>query len=117
MAGIDPRTYWTGVVEEARDFLDRVHAVPVQECGEALVDLKACALEAGVPVHFTERPKPDGQQRVFYVRQSLAPRLLAAAEAMRHRGWWLRLEDGWRSLGSQAAGVSSEWVLTQVWTS
>jgi D-alanyl-D-alanine dipeptidase len=50
---------------------------------------------------FSDKPHSEGLPRLFYLRQGLVPRFLAAAREMNDRGWILKVEDGYRTLTMQ----------------
>ena len=95
------RRYWTEQMEAAHGFMQRLQAHPVAECGEPMQALEPAADEAGIRIEFPAGLKLGELQRVFALRASLVPRLLAVAAAMLRQGWVLRLEDAYRSLAVQ----------------
>ncbi len=101
-------------MEAAVGYLARVESHPVEESGEPLRPLEPAAREAGVPMAFPVGLKLGCLPRRFALRESLVPRLLAVAEAMRRRGWLLRVEDAYRSLEVQAQGTSCDFIVETV---
>lgn len=91
------RAYWTSQLDEAHDFMTRVLAFPVRECGEKLVPLALAATGAGVEVTFSARPHVLGLPRCLVLRQGQINGFLRAAQAMNQRGWVLNVEDGFRT--------------------
>jgi D-alanyl-D-alanine dipeptidase len=109
------RRYWTAQMEAAHDYMQRLQEQPVAECGEPLRWLEPAAREAGVRIAFPTGLKLGVLPRVFALRASLVPRLLAVAEAMLRQGWLLRLDDAYRSLAVQAQGTSCDFVVDTVY--
>jgi D-alanyl-D-alanine dipeptidase len=97
------RSYWAGQLDEAHAFMMRVRDYPVAECGEPLASLADAAREAGVAVAFSDRPHVHGRPRNYLLREGLIARFVDAARRLNHRGWILRVEDGYRDLAMQTA--------------
>ena len=96
------RAYWSGQLEAAWRFMfEDILPYPVQECGEPLVELAPAARDAGVEVHFSQRPHVLGLPRVFVLRAGQIAGFLGAARAMNELGWAMRVEDGYRSRAMQ----------------
>ena len=91
------RAYWTEQLDAAYAFMRRAMDYPVAECGEPLVALAPAADGAGVEVTFAATKAVDDLDRLFYLRQALIEPFLAAAAEMNHRGWVLKVEDGYRT--------------------
>ena len=91
------RAFWTGKLDEAYAFMQRVRQAPVKECGEPLVSLAEAAQAAGVELEFSGKPHVLGLPRLYFLREGLIGPLLAAARDMLARGWVMRIEDGFRT--------------------
>lgn len=101
-------------MEEAYAFMQRLLAYPTKDCLETLVSVPDAARDAGVRIEFTRGMKLGSLERVFALRQSFVPRLLAAGEALLQRGLVLRLEDAYRSLDVQRRGACCDYILKGV---
>lgn len=97
----DRRAYWAAQMDEADAFMRKIQTAPVGECGEPMLPLIPAVQAAGVEVVFSDKPHSEGLPRLFYLRQGLVPRFLAAAREMNDRGWILKVEDGYRTLTMQ----------------
>lgn len=95
------RAYWSSQMDQAAAFMDAAAAVPVVDDGQPMVSLTQAAADAGVQVLFSDTPYNTGHQRVFALRQGLVPGFLGAAREMNHRGWVMKVEDGYRSVDMQ----------------
>lgn len=91
------RVYWTKQMEAAFDFMDRILAYPVEECGEPLVSMREAVAAEGLTVDFSQTWIAGRHERLFYFREGLIRDFLAAAREMNERGWILKVEDGYRS--------------------
>ena len=91
------RAFWTGKLDEAHAFMQRVRQQPVKECGEPLVSLAEAAKAAGVALEFSSQPHVLGLPRLYFLREGLIEPVLAAARDMWARGWVIRIEDGFRT--------------------
>lgn len=108
------RRYWTEQMDEAYDFMQRLLAYPVEDCGESLCSLPDRAAEAGVLLVLPEGLKLGQFERVFRMRASLVDRVLAVAESMCRHGWLLKVEDAYRSLAVQRQGAHSDFIFHTV---
>jgi D-alanyl-D-alanine dipeptidase len=95
------REYWATQMDEADAFMAAIMEYPVAECGEKMVSLVAAARENCVDVEFSRTPHVHGLPRLFYMREQLVPRFVAAAREMNQRGWVLKVEDGYRTVEMQ----------------
>jgi zinc D-Ala-D-Ala dipeptidase len=91
------RAYWTEQLELAHDFMQQVLAVPVEECGEKMLDLRRAVQERGVRVEFSAKKHALGLDRIYRLRAGLVEGFLAACAEMNARGWVMKVEDGFRS--------------------
>lgn len=91
------RAYWTEQLEEAFGFMQDALAYPVQECGEKLVALEPAAQAAGVKIEFSQRKHALGLNRLYYLRAGQITGFLGAGAEMNRRGWFMRVEDGFRT--------------------
>ena len=91
------KEYWTRLMDEATEFLDRIKPYPVNECGEGVVSLVPASEEAGVEVVFSEKPHVDGLPRIFLYREGLIKPFLALAKEFNDSGFVLKVEDCFRS--------------------
>ena len=95
------RTYWTEQLELGYEFVDKLLAYPVAECGESLASIPDAAEAAGVEMLFSNTKIVDDLDRVYYLRESLVPDVIAIGREMNRRGWVLKIEEGFRSLEMQ----------------
>ena len=91
------REYWNEQVELAHDFMDKIHEYPVKECGEPMVSLRQAVKDARLTVKFSDTKIADKYDRVFYLRKGLIPKILAVAKELNDRGWFLKVEDCFRT--------------------
>jgi zinc D-Ala-D-Ala dipeptidase len=108
------RAYWTARMDEADRFMHRIMTYAVEECGEPMASLVDAVQAAGVEVAFSDRPHVDGLPRLYYLRRSLIPLFLAAAQDMNRQGWALKVEDGYRTLAMQRGLSRQEQVFRAV---
>jgi len=114
----DARRYWTDQMDAAYEFMQRLLAYPVRECGEGLCCLRKRAREAGAEMVFATDLKLGVFPRRFEVRESLVEPLLAVGEGVRRSGFVLRVEDGYRPPARQASGARGAYALQSAlkWT-
>ena len=62
------RTYWTEQLELGYEFVDKLLAYPVAECGESLASIPDAAEAAGVEMLFSNTKIVDDLDRVYYLR-------------------------------------------------
>ena len=91
------KEYWTTQMEAAYAMMENIAEYPVVECGEEMVSLREAADKAGVSIEFSTTRIAGRFERLFYLRRSLIPDVLAIAEEMRQYGWILKIEDAFRS--------------------
>ncbi len=77
-----------------------------RECGERMVDLRKAASEVEVlwsstPFNPACGPEFGGKPRIFWARESVAERLVAAARAFNAIGIVIQIEDGFRPVAVQ----------------
>lgn len=95
------RLYWAEQLELGYQLVEQIQAFPVAECGEAFGSLREAAVNASVEIRFSETKIAGNLDRVFYLRKSLLPDVIAIAREMEARGWILQIEDAYRSLPMQ----------------
>jgi D-alanyl-D-alanine dipeptidase len=95
------RRYWADQLERGYDLVRQIQEFPVAECGEGFASLKEAAVTSGVEMRFSTSPIAAQMERVFWIRESLVPDVIAIARTMNERGWILKIEDGYRSLSMQ----------------
>jgi D-alanyl-D-alanine dipeptidase len=91
------RTYWTEQLEQAFNFMEQVRTYPVAECGEKLVSLVEAVQGTDLRVEFSTRPHALGLPRQYYLRAGQIAGFLGACREMNARGWYMKVEDGFRS--------------------
>lgn len=101
-------------MEAAYAFMQRLLEYPLAECSETLAAVPDAARAAGVRIEFPAGLKLGSLERVFALRRSLVPRLLAIAEALLRQGLVLKLEDAYRSLDVQRRGACCDFILKGV---
>lgn len=108
------RRYWAQVMDEAYDFMTRALDHPVAECREPVTSLIDAVGTEGVVVEFSTRPHAAAAPRLYYLRESLIPRFLAAARELNEAGWVMRVEDALRTPAMQKALAGSDEVFDRV---
>ena len=63
-----------------------------------MVSLPEAVWAEGVQVEFSRTKIARDYDRLFYLREGLIPDFIAVAREMNHRGWTLKVEDGFRLL-------------------
>ena len=91
------RRFWTEHMERSHNLLQAMTEYPTIESGEGFASIADAADEAGIEMLFSTTKIAGDLDRIFYIRQSLIPDLLAIAREMRERGWLLKIEDGYRT--------------------
>jgi len=91
------RKYWTDYMDRMDLLIDELLAYPYDDCGEPLESIADAFDAAGVEAMFSESRICDEFERIFFIRASLLPDLVATAGEMNTRGWILKLEDGFRT--------------------
>ena len=86
---------------------DKLTSVVLDESGEKMLNLPALFQSHGIDISLSSLPFHSacgdwsGQQRVFWVRESVGERILKAGESLKSIGVVLHLEDGFRPVGVQ----------------
>ncbi|MBT3381894.1 MAG: hypothetical protein HN742_16910 [Lentisphaerae bacterium] len=111
---MDPRTYWAEQLDEAHAFMQRLLAHPIREAREPMCSLTRLARDCGVRIDCPSGKKLGFLERTFWVRRSVAERLVAVAEAMLEHDRVLRVEDAWRSIDIQIQGAGCDFILDTV---
>ena len=76
---------------------------PLEECGEKLVSLReiAAGIGGGVQVEFSTTLQACKNRRLFFIREGLRQNFVRAAKALHERGWFLKVEDAYRTPAMQ----------------
>ena len=93
---IERRRFWASLMDEM-EALERKIAAPVEECGEPLGSIPDAMEEAKVEVLFSDTKIAGTFDRIYFIRESLLPDLVASARDMNEKGWILKIEDGFRT--------------------
>ena len=100
--------FWVDFMDRMDSLVEEVVAYPFEECGEGLASIPDAFEEAGVEALFSDT-KIDGElDRIYWIRESLIPRLVAIAQEMNERCWILKIEDAFRTLEMQTRLGRSE---------
>ena len=91
------RRFWTEHMERSHALLQSMTEYETRESGEGFASIPDAAAEAGVEMLFSTSKIAGDLDRIFFIRQSLIPDLIAIARDMRERGWLLKIEDGYRT--------------------
>lgn len=91
------RAYWARKMDEAFAFMQAMESYPVCDCGEPLANLETAVTAGDVKVVFSSLPHVQGLPRLFYLREGLIDRFVAAARDFNGRGWALKIEDAYRT--------------------
>jgi len=89
--------FWVEYMEQSYALTEAIMRHPLQESGEGFASIRAAAEAAGVDVRFSTTLLAGQFERLFFIRESLIPDLMAIARDMKERGWVLKVEDGYRS--------------------
>jgi D-alanyl-D-alanine dipeptidase len=95
------RAYWAEQMQLGYELVQRVLPFEVRECGEGFASLEGSADEAGVEMLFSSSKIAGELDRVYFMREKLVEKVMAAGREMNERGWILKIEDGYRSLEMQ----------------
>ena len=95
------REYWSKQMDSAYEFMKKMAEYPVSECGEAMVSVRQAVKDARLTVKFDDTKIAGKYERVFYLREGLIKKFLAVAKAMNDRGWFLKVEDCFRTRNMQ----------------
>src|SRR4051794_27826067 len=91
------RRYWAEQMDAAVALVRAAAAHPLAEPGARCGRRDEAAREPGVEVDFSEKPHANGGPRIWLIRESLIPGVLAAAESLAAGGWRLVIEDCFRT--------------------
>ncbi|MEM3112566.1 MAG: M15 family metallopeptidase [Candidatus Anstonellales archaeon] len=84
-----------------------IATVPIKESFEKMIFLPSVFQEAGIPLSLSDLPFDKacgewaGKPRVFWVRESVAMRLVVLGEALSKAGLYFHIEDAFRPIGVQ----------------
>jgi D-alanyl-D-alanine dipeptidase len=95
--------FWMEYMEQSYALAEAIIRHPLQESGEGFASIRAAAEAAGVDVRFSTTRLAGQFERLFFIRESLIPDLMAIARDMNARGWILKIEDGYRTREMQTA--------------
>jgi zinc D-Ala-D-Ala dipeptidase len=95
--------FWVEYMERSYALSEAVMRYPLEENSEPLAHIPAAMQAAQVEVIFSHTLLAGQFERLFYIRESLIPDLVAIARAMNARGWVLKIEDGYRTRAMQTA--------------
>lgn len=84
-------------MEEQYALFERLLEYPVEECAELPGSIPGATEAAGVEVMFSDTLIAGELERIFVIRESLLPDLVAIASEMNDRGWVLKFEEGYRT--------------------
>ncbi|MFV2066221.1 MAG: M15 family metallopeptidase [Pirellulales bacterium] len=91
------RAYWTEQMLLGYEFVEKLIAYEVDECGEGFASILAAAEAGGVEMLFSDSKIAGDLDRVFFIREGLVDDLIAIGRDMNERGWILKIEEGYRS--------------------
>jgi zinc D-Ala-D-Ala dipeptidase len=95
--------FWIEYMEQSYALAQEIMAHPLQESRERFASIPAAAKDAGVEMHFSSTRLAGQFERLFFIRESLIPDLMAIGRDMNARGWILKIEDGYRTRQMQTA--------------
>jgi D-alanyl-D-alanine dipeptidase len=95
--------FWVEYMEQSYALTEAIMRHPLQESREGFASIRAAAEAAGVDVRFSTTQLAGQFERLFVIRESLIPDLVAIARDMNARGWVLKIEDGYRTREMQTA--------------
>jgi len=95
--------FWVEYMEQSYALTEAIMRHPLQESREGFASIRAAAEAAGVDVRFSTTQLAGKFERLFVIRESLIPDLVAIARDMNARGWVLKIEDGYRTREMQTA--------------
>lgn len=93
--------FWVDFMDQMDSLVEEVFTYPCEECGERLAPIPDAFEEAGVEALFSDTQIDGELERIYWIRESLIPRLVAIAQEMNECGWILKIEDGFRNLEMQ----------------
>jgi D-alanyl-D-alanine dipeptidase len=91
------RRFWTEHMERSHHLLQAMTEHQTVESGEGFASIPDAAKAAGIEMLFADSKIAGDLDRIFHIRASLIPDLLAITRDMRERGWLLKIEDGYRT--------------------
>lgn len=95
--------FWIEYMDRSYALAEAIMRYPLAETSESFASIPDAMQVAGVDVRFSTT-KIGGQfERIFQIRASLIPDLVAIARDMNARGWILKIEDGYRTAAMQTA--------------
>ena len=95
--------FWIEYMERSYALQQAMIKYPLAESREPFASIPDAAQAAGVDVRFSTTRLAGQFERIFYIRESLIPDLMAIARDMNARGWILKIEDGYRTRRMQTA--------------
>jgi zinc D-Ala-D-Ala dipeptidase len=95
--------FWVEYMEQSYALTEAIMRHPLEESREGFASIRAAAEAAGVDVRFSTTRLAGQFERLFFIRESLIPDLMAIARDMNARGWILKIEDGYRTREMQTA--------------
>lgn len=95
------RSYWKEQMELAENFMNKMREYPVEECGEKMISLRKAVKAARLTVKFADTQIAKKYDRIFYLREGLVKKFLAIAKELNNRGWFLKVEDCFRTRSMQ----------------
>lgn len=95
--------FWIEYMERSYALAEAIMRHPLQESREGLASIRAAAEQAGVEMCFSSTRLAGQFERLFFIRESLIPNLMAIGRSMNGRGWILKIEDGYRTREMQTA--------------
>jgi zinc D-Ala-D-Ala dipeptidase len=95
--------FWVEYMEQSYALTEAITRYPLQESRERFASIQAAAEAAGVDLRFSTTLLAGQFERLFFIRESLIPDLMAIARDMNARGWILKIEDGYRTRQMQTA--------------
>ncbi|HQI75348.1 MAG TPA: hypothetical protein PK384_02435, partial [Candidatus Latescibacteria bacterium] len=95
--------FWVEYMEQSHALTEAIMRHPLHENGERFASIREAAQAAGVDVRFSTTRLAGEFERLFFIRESLLPDLMAIARDMNERGWALKVEDGYRTRQMQTA--------------
>jgi D-alanyl-D-alanine dipeptidase len=95
--------FWTEYMERSYALAEAIMRHPLAESHERLASIRDALEDAHLDVLFSTTKLAGQFERLFFIRESLIPDLVAIARAMNERGWILKIEDGYRTSEMQTA--------------